>query len=429
MAKNIFKQTIIKILTWESRMVLFRYKPQIIAVTGSVGKTSTKDAIFTALSGSFSVRKSEKSFNGDIGVPLTILGLPNAWNNPLMWIKNVLKGFLIVIFHYDYPEWLVLEVGADRPGDIRDIAKWVHPDVVVMTRFAKVPVHIEFFKSREHVIEEKGYLAKALKPGGTLVINADDPDMEQFNKNSRGVVISVGTGVMADVVGSHTTVLYENDSIIGTQFRVDYQGNSVPVSIHGALGKQQIYPALFAFAVGISRGINMVTIGDRLLSHKTPNGRMHLVPGIKKTMIIDDTYNASPVAVDEALLTLGELKVKGRRIAVLGDMMELGKHSVEMHREIGVRVSKSADLLIAVGIRARGIADSALDIIGDEKVLTYDSGVEVLSDLQNLLKEGDIVLVKGSQSMRMERIVKGIMAEPEKAGELLVRQEEEWFTR
>ncbi|MFA6446191.1 MAG: cyanophycin synthetase, partial [Candidatus Paceibacterota bacterium] len=207
------------------------------------------------------------------------------------------------------------------------------------------------------------------------------------------------------------------------------QGNSVPVSIHGALGKQQIYPALFAFAVGISRGINMVTIGDRLLSHKTPNGRMHLVPGIKKTMIIDDTYNASPVAVDEALLTLGELKVKGRRIAVLGDMMELGKHSVEMHREIGVRVSKSADLLIAVGIRARGIADSALDIIGDEKVLTYDSGVEVLSDLQNLLKEGDIVLVKGSQSMRMERIVKGIMAEPEKAGELLVRQEEEWFTR
>ena len=121
--KTIFKKAIIKVLTIEARIALRRYEPHIVAITGSVGKTSTKDAVFTVLSETFSVRKSEKSFNGDIGVPLTILGLPNAWNNPLKWIGNIVKGAALVMFEHDYPEWLVLEIGADRPGDIESIAK------------------------------------------------------------------------------------------------------------------------------------------------------------------------------------------------------------------------------------------------------------------------------------------------------------------
>ena len=427
--KTVFKKIIIKLLTWEARIALYRYEPHIVAITGSVGKTSTKDAIFTVLADTFSVRKSEKSFNGDIGVPLTILGLPNVWNNPLKWIWNVLKGAVIIMFEHDYPEWLVLEVGADRPGDIEKIAKWLSPDVVVMTRFAKVPVHIEFFKSREHVIEEKAYLAKALKIGGTIVVNADDPDMEQFHKHSRGSVLTVGMKEGADIVGSHDSVLYEDGKVAGMQFRADYRGNSVPITIHGALGRQHMYPALFASAVAVSRGINMVTVGERLLKHRTPNGRMHIIPGVKDTTIIDDTYNASPVAVIEALHTLGNLKCKGRKIAVLGDMMELGKHSVEMHREVGVAASNNVDILIAVGVRARGMADAALDVLDDENVLSYDTIDEAGEVLQNILKKGDLVLVKGSQSMRMERLVFDIMAEPDTAGEMLVRQEVEWMER
>ena len=121
---NFFKQCVILIITWEARLVLMRHKPRIIAVTGSVGKTTTKDAIFSALAGVEHVRKSAKSFNSEIGVPLTILGCDNGWNNPFRWLMNIATG-IIVILKKDYPKWLVLEVGADRPGDIMRTAVWL----------------------------------------------------------------------------------------------------------------------------------------------------------------------------------------------------------------------------------------------------------------------------------------------------------------
>jgi UDP-N-acetylmuramoyl-tripeptide--D-alanyl-D-alanine ligase len=165
--KNFFKSVVVRGLTFEARCVLKKYHPRIIAVTGSVGKTSTKDAIFTAISGDVHARKSEKSFNSEIGVPLTILGLANAWSNPFLWFKNLLDGLLLIVFKQEYPEWLVLEVGADRPGDIESVAAWLKPDVAVFTRLPDVPVHVEFFSSPEEVIKEKKFLAYALKAGGT----------------------------------------------------------------------------------------------------------------------------------------------------------------------------------------------------------------------------------------------------------------------
>jgi UDP-N-acetylmuramoyl-tripeptide--D-alanyl-D-alanine ligase len=152
--RSIFKKIIISILTWEAKVILHKYKPTIIAVTGNVGKTGTKDAIAGVLNQNHHVRSSAKSFNSDFGVPLTILGLPTGWNSILSWILIVLIVFEQIIFKEDYPEILVLEVGADRPGDIKKIAKWLHPDITVITQFQPVPVHVEFFKDRQHLIDE-----------------------------------------------------------------------------------------------------------------------------------------------------------------------------------------------------------------------------------------------------------------------------------
>jgi UDP-N-acetylmuramoyl-tripeptide--D-alanyl-D-alanine ligase len=138
----IFKNIITAILTLEARAVLWRYKPKVIAVTGSVGKTTTKDAIFAVLSPHVHVRKSQKSFNSEIGVPLTILGLESGWRDPLVWLSNIVQGFLLVIIKSDYPSWLVLEVGADRPGDIKNIARWLRPDIAVITAIPEIPVHV-----------------------------------------------------------------------------------------------------------------------------------------------------------------------------------------------------------------------------------------------------------------------------------------------
>src|SRR3989344_4669974 len=131
--KSALKKIIFGILTWEARLMLHKHHPKIIAVTGSVGKTSTKDAIYTVISKKFNTRKSEKSFNSEIGVPLTILGLDTAWSNFFKWIWNIIVGLWRVLFIRNYPKVLVLEVGADHPGDIRNIVEWVQPDIAVVT--------------------------------------------------------------------------------------------------------------------------------------------------------------------------------------------------------------------------------------------------------------------------------------------------------
>ena len=155
MKKSILKKIIAYILKLESRLVLWKYKPKVIAITGSVGKTSTKDAVYAVISKFSYVRKSEKSYNSEIGLPLTILGCPNGWSNPYTWTKNILVGLWLIIWPNKYPEWLVLEVGVGKPGDMKRTASWLKTDAVIMTAIGETPVHIEFFDSRKHLIEEK----------------------------------------------------------------------------------------------------------------------------------------------------------------------------------------------------------------------------------------------------------------------------------
>src|SRR3989344_1903834 len=143
--KSFFKKIITAILQAEARLILRKYKPKIAAITGTVGKTSAKDAIYTVLSGSHYVRKSQKSFNSELGVPLTIIGAASGWNNPLLWLYNIIAGLGVILLKNHYPKWLVLEVGVDQPGDMQKITSWLKPDIAVITRFSKVPVHVEFF--------------------------------------------------------------------------------------------------------------------------------------------------------------------------------------------------------------------------------------------------------------------------------------------
>lgn len=430
--KNFLKKIIAKLLELEARAIIKKYQPKIIAVTGSVGKTSTKDAVYAVISRFFYARKSEKSFNSDIGVPLTILGCKNAWNNPLGWLKNLCEGLSLIVFSAPYPEWLVLEVGADRPGDIRKIAHWLRPDVVIVTKFASVPVHIEYFKSKEEVVAEKGNLVMALKHDGILVLNSDDADVFAFKNKTANKIVTYGLLGDAEVRATNYSVYYRenDDGPFGVHFKVEYAGNTLPVKIIGTLGQNNIYSALAAIAVGIGLNLNLIETVESLTGFVPPRGRMNLIRGIKNSTIIDDTYNSSPVALASALDTLKNLKTKKRKIAVLGDMMELGRHTSEEHRRAGELAAVSCDLLMTVGLRSRTLAESAIDAgLDEDSVLQFDESMEAGKYLKEIIKEGDIILVKGSQSVRMEKIVKENMDMPAKAIELLVRQEEEWLRR
>jgi UDP-N-acetylmuramoyl-tripeptide--D-alanyl-D-alanine ligase len=428
--KDVLKKIVVSILTWEAKTLLNRHKPTIIGVTGNVGKTTTKDAIYAAVKNSLSARKSEKSFNSEIGVPVTVLGLKNGWNNPFLWAKNIVDGFFVAFFSKEYPAVLVLEMGIDRPGDMERLTSWITPDVVVVTRLPSVPVHVEYFGSPEAVVEEKMKLVSALKPEGTFVYNHDDEIIQAQLAGVLPRALGFSRYVPSDFTGSDDKTVYRDDLPVGTAFTITHEGQSVTLTLEGTLGTQHVYACTAAVAVADVLGIPLEESVKALAQLQTPSGRMRLIPGIKSTMIIDDTYNSSPTAAEQALSTLSEIKYAKRKIAVLGDMLELGRFSSDEHERIGALVPRAADMLLTVGVRSRKIAEAALNHgIPEENILQYEDSQRAGRELQNILQAGDVVLVKASQGIRAEKIVEEVMAHPDQSGELLVRQDTEWGKR
>lgn len=424
------KKIVISILIGEARLALLRHKPRIIAVTGSVGKTTTKDAIHAALSPDLDVRKSEKSMNSEFGVPLTILGLENAWNDPIKWAINLLRGALI-IFAKKYPAWLILEVGADRPGDISNIARWLRPDVAVITGVPEIPAHVEYFKSPEDIVREKKSLAQYLRPGGKLIVYGDDLRMRHVRSEFRGASLMYGLEKDNDYYASHEEIIYEEGVPAGIRFRINHDGYSLPTSVYGALGRPRVYASLAAIAVGECIGVDPVSSSRALTGWNPPPGRVRIIPGARGSIIIDDTYNSSPAAALAALDILKEVKAK-RKIALMGDMLELGRYSKDAHRKVGERAADVADMLVTVGFRSRAMGEAALDAgMKDAQVREYELGESARAgeELLREIREGDVILVKGSQGIRMEKAVKVLMAEPGHAPEILVRQDEAWENR
>ncbi len=428
--KQFLKRAIVFILSAEARVLLARTKPKIIAITGSVGKTSTKDAVYAVIKHRVHARKSEKSYNSEIGVPLSVLGLPNAWSNPIGWIKNIFDGLALALFAREYPEWLVLEMGVDRPGDMASLTTWIKPDIVILTRLPDTPVHVEYFNTPEDVIREKLELVHALKPDGILVYNNDDERAREVAQNVLQKSVGYSRYSLSDFTASADKIIYDNGRAVALECMLTHGSEAMVMRVNGSLGVQHAYNYAAAAAVGTLLGMSVQEAAAALREHTPPAGRMRLIDGLKGTLIIDDTYNSSPVAMERALQTLKEVKGVSRRIAVLGDMLELGQYSVLSHHAAGEQVAASADVLITVGVRARGIAKGALNAGMPEHVIfQYDDAARAGNELQVMLKAGDVVLVKGSQGLRMERIVEEIMSEPERAGELLVRQDPVWRSR
>lgn len=435
--KNIFKKIIIYILQIEARLVLKKYKPKIVAITGSVGKTSTKDLIYCIFSSFTYVRKSEKSYNSQIGLPLTILGIPNGWNNPFIWFKNILKGLSLILITHKYPSWLILEVGVGKPGDMKQTASWLKTDVVIITGISETPVHIEFFNSRKHLIEEKSGLIKTLKKDGLLILNADDEASFEMKNKTKNNFITYGFGILPsikekiDILASSVNIFYsEINEPQGIIFRIDQNGNSLPVKMEGVFGKNHLYASLAGLALIYGLKFDMLSAINKIKDYESPPGRMKLLYGINDSFIIDDTYNSSPEACESALYTLGEIKAIGRKIAVLGDMLELGKYTEEAHKNIGIITKENTDILVIVGLRAKGIKLGALEAgMKEENILEFLDSREAGENLVKLIQKGDLILLKASQGIRMERAVEAILKDKENKEKLLVRQNKEWLEK
>jgi UDP-N-acetylmuramoyl-tripeptide--D-alanyl-D-alanine ligase len=417
-----------------AKLILGKYHPKVIGITGSIGKSSTKEAVYAVLASKYNVRRSDKNYNNELGLPLTIIGASATGKNIFGWCAVILKALKILIWRdKNYPQILILEMGVDRPRDMEYLLKIVKPDIGIMTAVGSA--HLEFFGSMEDIAAEKGKLIAGLNKNNWAILNSDDKLVKKYVKNTEAQVLTYGFNKNAAIFADYLMFSYragENsiNNLQGVSFKVDCQGSNVPVLLPRSLGVGQVYAALAAISVGIIYGINLVEIANSLRKLVPPKGRMNLIKGIKQTMIIDDTYNASPQATFAALDTLSKIPLPGtsRRFAVLGDMLELGSASVEAHQEAGKKTAElGIDILITVGERARDIKRGAEEAgMSPDDIFYFPSANEAKKFVQDRIKPGDLILIKGSQGMRMERVVKEIMAEPLKAKELLVRQDKEW---
>ncbi|MEI8344337.1 MAG: UDP-N-acetylmuramoyl-tripeptide--D-alanyl-D-alanine ligase [Candidatus Moraniibacteriota bacterium] len=412
------------VLRWMAMLVLKQRKPTVVAITGSVGKTSAKDAIYSVLSAKFSVRENQKNYNNEIGIPLTIIGAESGGRNVFKWLWVFLRWLLALILP-GYPKILVLELGIDRPGDMAHFMSFIHPKVSVVTNVSAS--HLEFFSTVERIAKEKSVLVRALADSDFAILNGDDELVFQMGKNTKASVLSFGYSQEAAINASNLNYNYQAGAPDGISFKLNYQGKNIPIRLKNILAGHYVYAALAAIATGIIFKMNLVEIAQAIEKLQSPTGRMNLVPGVNGGYIIDDTYNASPISTLAALETLSQLQGQ-RKIAVLGDMLELGDQSQKGHLEV---IKKAFELnvnpLFIIGERMTQAAKKYFaEQLLIEKIRVFNSHQEIILALQKIIKKRDFVLVKGSQGMRMEKIVEGILANPEDGEKLLCRQTSQW---
>jgi len=428
-----------KMLRFMASQIIKKYNPRIVAITGSVGKTSTKEAVFSVLSPHFRVRKNEKNYNNEIGLPLTVIGSETGGKSILKWMGVFLKWALTMFWPVEYPEILVLEMGADRKGDIGYLTGFMKPTISVLTEVSAS--HLEHFKTIGAVLKEKATILKVLEENDLAILNADNAQIAKLLLKPRqyGIksnMLSYGFSENADVKAADVFYGYSDmdnegdmasNDMRGLSFKLTYKGTTLPVRLNNILAKHNIYAAMAGISVGLGFELNLVDIAASLENFSLPPGRMSLIAGMKQSYIIDDTYNASVVSTKAALDVLGEMGGR-RKIAVLGDMLELGSETEAGHKEIADKFLEiKGDIFIGVGTRMLfAVEELEKRKFKKENLYRFASPMEAAEKLKGIIGDGDIVLVKGSQGLRMEKTVEEVMLEPYKAKDLLCRQNRAW---
>ena len=431
---KVMKRKIIQvILNFLTHLIIRKYRPKIIGITGSVGKTSAKEAIYLILSRYFPTSKSEKNLNTEIGLPLPFISGVEAKRSLFLWLANFLKGLKLILFRdKNYPHFVIVEMGADKPGDIKKLVALAKPKLAVMTAIGKVPVHVENYKDGiDQLIDEKAEIIKNLGKDDFAILNFDDEKIWPLREKTRAKVISFGFNSGADlrITDYQIKVKEAGKGFVlpdGVFFRIEHRGSVVPVWLKDSLGKPSAYAIAVAFAVGAVFDLNIIELGIAAAEFHQEKGRMRLIEGIENSLILDDSYNAAPLAMEKALETFQDLPGK-RKIAVLGDMLELGQYAPELHEEVGAKAAGFCDLMFFVGQRMKFAYEKAVGVEnGKDKSFWFENSKQVSAKLEPMIEPGDLILVKGSQGMRMEYVIEDVMAHPENAKDLLVRQAEEW---
>ena len=361
-----------------ARSIRNRYKFLLIAITGSAGKTTTKEMIATLVATERRTWKSWGNFNNLIGCPLCIDNTP------------------------DDAEVVVSEMGMNHKGEIALLAGLTHPDVGVYTNIG--PVHIEFFGTIEKIAEAKKELLDNLAPSGTVVLNVDNEYVMNISRDFPGRKVTYGIDRPADFRGTDV----RDRGLLGTAFELD--GRSFELSLPG---RHNLENLLAAIATARSIGISWEGIERGVREVKPAYHRGVMIPWRGATLY-DDSYNSNPYALSRALSLLQQADVLGRRIAVIGDMLELGERELEYHYEAGREIPNAVDIVVAVGRRSEALLDGARHAgFSDERLYHFDDAEAAAAFLQTFIRRGDLVLVKASRGIGLDKIVTKLQADRE----------------
>ena len=357
-----------------------RYRTPVVALTGSNGKTTTKEMVSACLETTFPILKTRGNLNNLIGLPLTLLNLTEK--------ERV----------------VILEMGMNVPGEIRRLTEIAEPDVGLITNIQRV--HLEGLGSLERLKDEKGELFRRMRRDGTILVNQNDPHVIDLASEFSGQRITFGVEKSADVMAKEIRLRGTE----GTSFRLILEGEEIAIALP-LLGRHFVSNALAAIAAATLFGIEVKKVKEALERFQPSPMRMELIHLEGGKTMINDAYNANPRSMELALETLAEMKGKGRAIAVLGDMLELGDFTEEAHRQIGERVEElSIDLLLTMGEEAPLVVESAIRHgFEPTRAKVVESHTEAILILKEVIREGDWILVKGSRRMVMEKIVEGLI--------------------
>jgi UDP-N-acetylmuramoyl-tripeptide--D-alanyl-D-alanine ligase len=424
------KEKIQKYLAKASRQILTKYKPEVIGITGSIGKTSAKEAIFAVVSSKYETRKNIKNYNNEFGLPFTIIGTESPKRNLFGWLRLFRKILGMLNYHGSYPKVLVLEMGIDRPGDMDYLVNIARPNIAVMTTIGIS--HVEYFNSEEQILQEKAKILKYLDEDGYAILNYDDPKLRSLLPRLKSHVLTFGKDPGAGLRVSDYKVSFDaKNKTFGASFKMQYKGQQQEVFLPDTLGWPHVQACLAGVCAGLALGMGFEEACRALKEYQAQPGRLRIIPAIQDSYLIDDTYNSAPLSTKIALDELMHFPA-ARKIAVLGDMLELGKLSLESHENIAQEIitERPIDYFIAVGPEMKNAANR-LKMLGfnPEHVFVYKTSVEAIAKTKELLSPNTAVLVKGSQGMRMEKISREIMAEPEKAKDVLCRQDPDWIKK
>jgi len=356
-----------------------RNKVPVVALTGSNGKTTTKEMISACLETTGAVLKTRGNYNNLIGLPLTLLSYTGK------------------------EKVAVVEMGMNVPGEIGRLTEIANPDVGLITNIHKV--HLEGLGSLERVKEEKGELFRKMKRDGTIVVNQNDPRVIDLAQDFPGRKVTFGVETAADVVAKKTQLLGAK----GVSFLLSAGGQESEV-ILPVLGRHFVPAALAAVAVSMLFGVEFKRAKEALEQFKPFPMRMEVCPLRGGRTLINDAYNANPKSMELSLETLVEVKGAGRAVAVFGDMLELGDFAKEAHRQLGQRIKAlSIDFLLVMGKWAPVVVESAVRHGFDaEKTKIVQTHEEAIATLEQVTQEGDWILIKGSRGMAMEKVVEGL---------------------